>query len=74
MDYTDAYTYLVEQSQLFGERTQVSVVLGCLPGKFDHKRLPLEALDVWKGLAQKVETQLIADFVCVSHGRFESYE
>ena len=39
------------------------MVLGGLAEKFDHKRLALEALDVRQRLAQKIESQLIAEFV-----------
>jgi hypothetical protein len=46
MNHADTYSHLMKQGKLFGERAQVLAVFGGLTRKLDHKRLPLEPLDV----------------------------
>ncbi len=46
MDHADSYANLMQQGQLFRQRTQVFSIFGRLSGKLDDKSLTLKALDV----------------------------
>jgi hypothetical protein len=59
----DAETYadLMNQRQLFSERSQVPGIFCDLAGQFDDEGFALKPLNVGQSLAQQIESELIVD-------------
>ena len=67
MNDADSDANLMQQSKFFRQRNQACVIFGDFAGEFDDERFAFEALDVRQRLAQKIKSQLIANFGSVGH-------
>ena len=60
----DADSYLMKESQLFRERSEVVVILRHFTGQLDDKRVTLKTLNVRERFAEQVESELVIDSGC----------
>jgi len=60
----DTNSHLMQERQLFRERSEVVVILRHFTGQLDDKRVTLKTLNVGQRFAEQVESELVIDSRC----------